>query len=158
METLIIADRDVDHAQAAMLAIRNAGFDQPIFYVRSAAALLARLAKHAQSPESAPRPSAILIGLPLLRECGPELMRSLRELDTPVEVTAMLGGEKERFQLEQCGFRQIGYVVRPIKPVDVLRVFGIRSRSVTPPAGNPRLLWPALPGSTRRTAPQTIPH
>lgn len=158
METLIIADRDVDHAQAAMLAIRNAGFDQPIFYVRSAAALLARLAKHAQSPQSAPRPSAILIGLQLLRECGPELMRSLRELGTPVEITAMLGHEKERFQLEQCGFRQIGHVVCPIKPVDVLRVFGIRSRSVTPPVGNPRLLWPATPGSTQRPAPQSISH
>lgn len=158
METLIIADRDVDHAQAAMLAIRNAGFDQPIFYVRSAAALLARLAKHAQSPKSAPRPSAILIGLQLLRECGPELMRGLRELDAPVEVTAMLGSDKERFLLEQCGFRQVGHVVRPIKPVDVLRVFGIRSKAVTPPAGNPRLLWPPTPGSTRRPAPQPVSH
>jgi len=158
VETLIIADRDVDHAQAAMLAIRNAGFDQPIFYVRSATALLARLAKHAQQPRSAPHPSAILIGLHLLRECGPELIRSLRELEMPVEVTAMLDSDKDRFLLEQCGFRRIGHVVRPIKPVDVLRVFGIRGKSVTPPVGSPRLLWPPTPGSTRRSSPQSVPH
>lgn len=158
METLIIANRDVDQAQAAMLAIRNAGFDQPIFYVRSAAALLARLAKHAQSPQSTPRPSAILIGLHLLRECAPELMRSIHELGTPVEVTAMLDHDKERFQLDQLRLHQVGHVVHPIKPLDVLRVFGIRSRSVTPPAGNPRLLWPATPNTPRRPASQPVSH
>ena len=158
METLIIADRDVDHAQAAMLAIRNAGVDQPIFYVRSAAALLARLARHAQQPQPAPRPSAILIDLHLLRECGPELMRAIRDLDPPIEVTAMLGSDKDRFLLEQCGFRRIGHVVCPIRPVDVRRVFGIRSKSASPPAGNPHLLWSPTPDHTRRPSRQPVPH
>lgn len=159
METLIIADREVDQAQAAMLAIRNAGFDQPIFYVRSAAALLARLSKHAQQPESAPRPSAILIDLHLLRACGPELTRCLRGMDTPIEVTAMLDSDKERALLEQSGLRHIGYVVRPIKPMDVLRLLGIRSKSITPPRGNPRLLWPPTPGTVaRRSLTQPVSH
>lgn len=148
MENLIIADHEVDQAQAAMLAIRNAGFDQPIFYVRSAAALLARLAKYAQQPKSEPRPAAILIGLQLLRECAPDLTRCLRSIDAPIEVTAMLASDKERVLLEQSGLRQLGYVVRPIKPMDVLRLLGIRSKSITPPAGNPRLLWPPTPGTT----------
>lgn len=159
MENLIIADREVDQAQAAMLAIRNAGFDQPIFYVRSAAALLARLAKYAQQPKSEPRPSAILIDLHLLRECAPELTRSLRSMDTPIEVTAILAGDRERVLLEQSGLRQIGCVVRPIKPMDVLRVLGIRSKSITPPAGNPRLLWPPTPGTVARRPPtQPVPQ
>lgn len=148
LDTLIIADRDLDQAQAALLAIRNAGFDYPVFYVRSSAALINRLSA---PTAKAPRPSAILIDITLLRECAPELTRCLRASDTPpIEVTALLSSERERFQLEQCGFRQINYLVRPVKSVDVLRLLGVRARSRTPPAGNPRLLWP----TARTTQPQ----
>jgi hypothetical protein len=146
-DTLIIVDRDLDQAQATLLAIRNAGFDYPIFYLRSSAALIARLTT--PTPKT-PRPSAILIDIGLLRECGPELMRFLATPDaSPVEVTALLSNERERFQLEQCGFRRVNYLVRPVKSMDVLRLLGVRARSRTPPAGNPRLLWPA-----GRTQPQ----
>src|SRR6185437_16457989 len=101
METLIIADRDVDQAQATMLAVRNAGFDDPIFYVRSGAALLARLSGSAQKAKP---PAAIWIGLELLRDCEPELARCLRLAETPIALTAMLSSDRERSQLEQCGF------------------------------------------------------
>lgn len=150
-DTLIIADRDLDQAQATLLAIRNAGFDYPIFYLRSSAALIARLS--APTPKT-PRPSAILIDINLLRECGPELLRSVRVPDgPPIEVTALLSSERERFQLDQCGFRQINYLVRPVKSTDVLRLLGVRARSRTPPAGNPRLLWPARPAPHQHARP-----
>jgi hypothetical protein len=150
LDLLIIADRDLDQAQSTLLAIRNAGFDYPIFYVRSSAALIARLSAPASK---APRPSSILIDIGLLRECGPELMRCLHQPDASrIEVTALLSSERERFQLEQCGFRQIGYLVRPVKPVDVLGLLGLHATSRTPPAGNPRLLWPASPDRLAHTA------
>ncbi|HXS72845.1 MAG TPA: hypothetical protein VN725_02290 [Rhodanobacteraceae bacterium] len=146
METLIIADRDVDQAQATMLAVRNAGFDDPIFYVRSGAALLARLSGSAQKAKP---PAAIWIGLELLRDCGPELARCLRLAETPIALTAMLSSDRERSQLEQCGFRNVDYVVRPIKPSDVLRLLGLRGKSKTPVQGNPKLLWEPTPLADR---------
>ena len=156
LDTLIIADRDLDQAQATLLAIRNAGFDYPILYVRSSAALINRLS--APTPK-APRPSAILVELNLLRECGRELMRCARASDssTPIEVTALLSAERERFQLDQLGLGQVNYLVRPVKSIDVLRLLGVRARSRTPPAGNPRLLWPARPQHVTRPHP-TSPH
>ncbi|MGN6312396.1 MAG: hypothetical protein ACTHMO_01395 [Rhodanobacteraceae bacterium] len=150
-DTLIIADRDLDQAQSTLLAIRNAGFDCPIFYLRSSAALIARLAS--PTPK-APRPSAILIDIALLRECGSELLRYASASDgPPIEITALLSCDRERFQLEQCGFRHVGHLVRPVKSIEVLRLLGIRAKSRTPPAGNPRLLWPAHP-----VRPQPAPH
>ncbi|HEX7128675.1 MAG TPA: hypothetical protein VF217_01250 [Rhodanobacteraceae bacterium] len=153
-DTLIIADRDLDQAQATLLAIRNAGFDYPIYYVRSSAALVSRLsAPTAKSP----RPSAILIDIALLRECGPELLHCLRTPDaSPVEVTALLSSEREQFQLEQCGVGKIGYLVRPVRSLDALRLLGVRAKSRTPPAGHPRLLWPARPQHINR--PQAVPQ
>lgn len=142
-DTLIIVDRDLDQAQATLLAIRNAGFDYPIFYLRSSAALITRLA--APTPKT-PRPSAILIDLNLLRECGPELSRCLRVPSAPpVEITALLSSERERFQLDQFGLGQLNFLVRPVKSIDVLRLLGVRARSRTPATGNPRLLWPTRP-------------
>lgn len=156
LDLLIIADRDLDHAQSTLLAIRNAGFDHPIFYVRSSAALIARLSAPASK---GPRPSSVLIDIGLLRECGPELMRCLRQPDAPhIELTALLSSERERFQLEQCGFRQIGYLVRPVKPVDVLGLLGLRAASRTPPAGHPRLLWPASPDRITHAAVAASSH
>lgn len=154
-DTLIIADRDLDQAQTTLLAIRNAGFDYPVFYVRSSAALINRLST-ATTPK-APRPTAILVDLNLLRECGSELMRCLRVSDSvPIEVTVLLSSERERFQLDQLGFGQLNHLVRPVRSIDVLRLLGVRARSKTPPAGNPRLLWPARPDHVRR--PQIAPE
>lgn len=157
LDTLVIADRDVDQAQAVMLAVRNAGFDNPIFYARTAAALVARLSTPEQK---APRPSAILIDLNLLRECGSELMHwLLAPGEPPIEITALLSSDKDRMLLEQCGFRQIGCVVRPLRPLDVLRLPGVRARSKTPPSGTPRLLWPARPEHRARpVAPPILPQ
>src|SRR5690348_15474348 len=153
---LVIADRDVDHAQAALLAVRNAGLDHPVFYARNAKTLIGRLQA---APGTMPCPSAILIDLDLLRECGPELMRCLQAIAAPVELVAMLAGERERVLLDECGFRQIGCLVRPISAMDVLRLFGMRAKSRTPPAGHPRLLWPARPAdAVRPILPQPRPH
>lgn len=154
-DTLIIADRDLDQAQATLLAIRNAGVDYPIYYVRSSAALINRLSTPA--PKS-PRPSAILIDIALLRECAPELRRWLHAPGAaPIEVTALLSSERERFQLEQCGFGQIGHLVRPVRSMDALRLLGVRAKSRTPQAGHPRLLWPARPAHVTRPQ-EAVPH
>jgi hypothetical protein len=154
LDTLIIADRDLDQAQATLLAIRNAGFDYPIFYVRSSAALMSRLCA---PTAKVPSPSAILIDITLLQECGPELMDCLRSAEGSTEVTALLSSERERYQLDQCGVGQINYLVRPVKSIDALRLLGVRARSRTPPVGHPRLLWPARTGATRASRPQQIP-
>src|SRR5690348_3044918 len=148
LDTLIIADRDLDQAQATLLAIRNAGFDYPIFYVRSSAALINRLS--APTPKT-PRPSAVLVDINLLQECGRELMRCVRGSDgSSIEVTALLSSGRERFQLDQCGVGQISYLVRPVKSIDALRLLGVHARSRTPPTGHPRLLWPARPEHVMR--------
>jgi hypothetical protein len=68
-------------------------------------------------------------------------------------VTALLSSERERFQLDQCGVGQLNYLVRPVKSIDALRLLGVRSKSRTPPAGHPRLLWPARPGHVARPHP-----
>jgi len=153
-DTLIIADRDLDQAQTTLLAIRNAGFDYPIFYVRSSAALINRLS--APTPKT-PRPSAILIDIHLLQECSQELKRCLNTSAGPIEVTALLSSERERFQLDQCGLPQVGYLLRPVKSMDALRLLGVRAKSRTPPVGNPRLLWPTRPDARPRPT-QTVSH
>jgi len=151
LETLIIADRDVDQAQATMLAVRNAGFDNPIFYFRSSAALIARLATPTQK---APRPSAILIDVNLLRECGPELMRCMRAAEPPIEIAALLGHERERVLVEQCGLPQIECVSRPVTPSDVRRLLGVQPKPK--PAGHPRLLWPGRPDHLVRPSARPV--
>jgi hypothetical protein len=154
LDTLIIADRDLDQAQTTLLAIRNAGFDYPIFYVRSSAALLKRLSVPSAR---APRPSAVLVDIGLLQECGRELMRCVHGPDgSSIEVTALLSSERERFQLDQCGVGQVNYLVRPVKSIDALRLLGVRAKSRTPPAGHPRLLWSPRPGHVAR--PHSTSH
>lgn len=113
-DTLVIADGDVDREQTAILALRNAGYDNPIFVARNAAALISRLAKPG---DEVPHPSAIFIDSMLLLECGADLMHRLAVPgESPVKVVALVSNDRERRAIEQRGYSNVHYLKRPLRP------------------------------------------